>query len=180
MIIKICFNESDSMIRKATVNDARGIAEVHVRSWQAAYGGLLPDDFLKNLSVHRREQLWQQGVQREDQVVLVYEQEGSVVAFCSFTPSRDENVDKSKVAELTTIYALETVWGQGIGQALWDEAVKHMRERGFTEVMLWVLKGNNRAIGFYERQGLVFDGKTKTEQVNESLELHELRYRMKL
>jgi ribosomal protein S18 acetylase RimI-like enzyme len=168
------------MIRRATLSDARQIAEVHVRSWQAAYHGLLPDDFLKNLSIDRREEQWQQGVQSLEQVVLVYEQKSKVVAFCSFAPSRDDDMDKTKVAELSTIYALESVWSQGIGQALWDEAIKHMRERGFTDVMLWVLKGNDRAIRFYERQGLGFDGKTKTERRGESLELHELRYKMKL
>jgi ribosomal protein S18 acetylase RimI-like enzyme len=168
------------MIRKATVNDARKIAEVHVKSWQAAYRGLLPDDFLKNLSVDRREQQWQQGVQKSEQIVLVYEQENKILAFCSFAPSRDDGVDKTTVAELSTLYALESVWGQGMGQALWHEAIKYMRERGFTEAMLWVLKGNERAIKFYERRGFVFDGKTKTERRGESLELHELRYRMKL
>jgi ribosomal protein S18 acetylase RimI-like enzyme len=55
-----------------------------------------------------------------------------------------------------------------------------MRQRGFTQVILWVLKGNDRAINFYERQGLVFDGKAKTEAVDQTLELHELRYRMRL
>jgi ribosomal protein S18 acetylase RimI-like enzyme len=167
------------MIRRATINDVKGIAEVHVKSWQAAYRGLLPDDFLQNLSVQRREEQWRRGLQNSEQVLLVYEQD-TIVAFCGFAPSRDEDVDKTKVAELGTIYALESAWGQGIGKALWQEAIKLMREKGFTEVTLWVLKGNERAIKFYERQGMVFDGTTKTERLNENLELHELRYRMKL
>jgi ribosomal protein S18 acetylase RimI-like enzyme len=167
------------MIRRATPNDARAIAEVHVKSWQAAYRGLLPDDFLRNLSVERREEQWRRGLQNPEQVLLVYEQE-RIVAFCGFAPSRDEDVDKTNVAELGTLYALESVWNQGIGRALWQEAIQLMREKGFSEVTLWVLKGNERAINFYERQGMVFDGTTKTEQVNQSHELHELRYRMKV
>jgi hypothetical protein len=50
------------MIRKATPEDARAIAEVHVKSWRAAYRDLLPQDFLQGLSVDRREQQWQLGV----------------------------------------------------------------------------------------------------------------------
>jgi ribosomal protein S18 acetylase RimI-like enzyme len=168
------------MIRKATVNDARAIAEVHVKSWQAAYRGLLPEDFLQSLSVDRREEQWKRGVQNPKQVLLVYEEENQVVAFCGFAPSRDDDVDKTTTAELGTIYALETVWSQGIGKMLWQEAIKLMREKGFAEVTLWVLKGNDRAIKFYERQGMIFDGTTKTERLNETPELHELRYRMKL
>lgn len=167
------------MIRRATINDVKAMAEVHVKSWQAAYCGLLPEDFLQNLSVSLREEQWRRGLQNPEQVMLVYERD-TVVAFCGFAPSRDEDVDKTKVAELGTIYALESAWGQGIGKALWQEAIKLMCEKGFAEATLWVLRGNERAIKFYERQGMVFDGTTKTERLNESLELHELRYRMKL
>jgi ribosomal protein S18 acetylase RimI-like enzyme len=166
------------MIRRATIHDVKAIAEIHVKSWQAAYRGLLPEDFLQNLSVQRREEQWQRGLQNLEQVILVYEQD-TPVAFCGFAPSRDD-VDKTRIAELGTIYALESAWGQGIGQSLWQEAIKLMREKGFTELTLWVLKGNERAIKFYERMGMVFDCTTKTERLNESLELHELRYRMKL
>ena len=168
------------MIRKATVNDARAIAEVHVKSWQAAYRGLLPEGFLRSLSVERREEQWRRPLQNPEQVILVYELENQVVAFCSFAPSRDDDVDKTTTAELGTLYALETAWGQGVGRALWQEAIKLMREKRFTEVTLWVLKGNERAIKFYERQGMMFDGTTKIERMNERLELHELRYRMKV
>ena len=172
------------MIRKATLGDARAIAEVHVKSWQAAYRGLLPEDFLQGLSALRREQQWKMGAENPEQVILVYELE-SIVAFCSFAPSRDDDVDRILVAELGTIYALEHVWGQGIGKLLWTEAVLHMRERSFTEVTLWVLKGNERALRFYQRMGMRADGAVKTEKIrlekiNQNLELHELRYRMKL
>jgi L-amino acid N-acyltransferase YncA len=115
------------MIRKATPKDVRAIAEVHVKSWQAAYRDLLPADFLQSLSVDRREQQWKTNAENLEHVILLYERAGSVVAFCSFAPSRDDDADKSSVAELGTIYALESCWGQGIGQKLWDEAVRQMR-----------------------------------------------------
>ena len=41
-------------IRAAVAADARGIAEVHVRSWQAAYRGQIPDSVLAGLSVDAR------------------------------------------------------------------------------------------------------------------------------
>lgn len=37
-------------IRKATINDAEGIAKVHVDSWRTTYKGIIPDEFLYNLS----------------------------------------------------------------------------------------------------------------------------------
>jgi hypothetical protein len=46
------------VIRDARVEDARGVAAVHISSWQEAYRGLLPADVLSGLSVDRREQDW--------------------------------------------------------------------------------------------------------------------------
>jgi ribosomal protein S18 acetylase RimI-like enzyme len=44
--------------------------------------------------------------------------------------------------------------GQGVGCALMDAAYAVMRELGVTEVMLYVLEGNDGAVRFYERLGL--------------------------
>jgi hypothetical protein len=41
--------------RDAELRDAGGIAKVHVRSWQAAYAGIVPDEDLAQLSVDQRE-----------------------------------------------------------------------------------------------------------------------------
>ena len=40
-------------IRPALVNDAKGIAKVHVYAWQSAYLGLIPDFFLQGLNVEQ-------------------------------------------------------------------------------------------------------------------------------
>jgi hypothetical protein len=45
-------------LRDATPADANAIANVLVRSWRAAYRGLLPDDVLAGLSVPDRERFW--------------------------------------------------------------------------------------------------------------------------
>ena len=42
------------VIREATPDDARAIAEVHVASWRWAYRGDLPAEFLDGLSVDDR------------------------------------------------------------------------------------------------------------------------------
>ena len=37
-------------IRKANIEDAMGIAKVHVDSWRTTYKGIVPEVFLENLS----------------------------------------------------------------------------------------------------------------------------------
>ena len=46
------------MIRPAIPADARPIAEVHVRTWQEAYRGIVPDAVLDALDVDDRERRW--------------------------------------------------------------------------------------------------------------------------
>jgi hypothetical protein len=58
-------------LREAEWRDARGIAEVHVRAWRAAYLGIVPDGELARLSVDDREMLWRQILSRGKRSTLV-------------------------------------------------------------------------------------------------------------
>lgn len=44
-------------IRRAKLDDAQGIAKVHVNSWRTTYKDIIPNDFLDNLSVEQRTEL---------------------------------------------------------------------------------------------------------------------------
>jgi hypothetical protein len=46
------------IIRSARVEDAAAIAEVHVETWRTTYAGMLPDNFLLNLSEEKYEARW--------------------------------------------------------------------------------------------------------------------------
>ena len=73
------------IIRDAELRDARGIAEVHVRSWQAAYAGIVPDEDLAQLSVDEREQfLGANSLKRRTRMIIPIDAGGfprAVVAF---------------------------------------------------------------------------------------------------
>jgi hypothetical protein len=45
-------------IREARIEDAAGMARVHVDSWRTTYAGIVPDAYLANLTYARRENLW--------------------------------------------------------------------------------------------------------------------------
>jgi hypothetical protein len=49
-------------VRAAAHGDERGIAQVHVRTWQTAYKGQIPDEFLDGLSVQHRTEAWRQTI----------------------------------------------------------------------------------------------------------------------
>jgi GNAT superfamily N-acetyltransferase len=69
------------------------------------------------------------------------------------------------VAELVAIYVHPDRWNQGIGRALVAEAVNRSTELGFSELSLWTLTLNDRALAFYEALGWEPDGREQTHPV---------------
>src|SRR5271165_2088735 len=111
------------IIRDAELRDARGIAEVHVRSWQAAYAGIVPDEVLARLSVDQREQLWAQILSKGGRATFVLVNRDLVVGWSGFGPARDEDCDAILVAELYGIYFTSGVLVDG----LWQTALQSHR-----------------------------------------------------
>ena len=147
-------------VRRAVTDDAAAIADIHVRSWQAAYRGLMPDELLDGLSVADREEMWREEAQArgESGVLFVAEHEGAIAGFCALAePSRDEDAGP-EVAEVGAIYIDPDVWRVGVGRALMETALTHLQAGGWREATLWVLAGNEPALNFYARFGFAPDG----------------------
>ena len=142
--------------RRATPDDARAIAAVHVRAWDIGYRGLVPDEVIDAQTVVKREGKWAT-VLAGDQPTLVAERDGAVAGFLSLIlPSRDADADAS-TAELAALYVDPDHWRNGVATALLTSAVASLDER-WTALTLWVLEANARAHGFYARAGFVPDG----------------------
>lgn len=164
-------------IRVAQLADAHRIAEVHVASWQTAYRGILPDKMLDNLSVENRQENWQTWLVQTKGHVLVLEVAGQVQGFVMFGATRDKDVNRQEVGEIYAIYLHPDSWGHGYGRALVEATKEMLHQNGFSELLLWVLEGNEPAKRFYERVGFKADGVTKVEFEPDGTELFECRYR---
>ena len=151
-------------VRTAVGADARGIAEVHVRSWQAAYRGQIPDSVLAGLSVNGRTEWWAQTLGNATNRILVAVEAGMIVAFVNFGPVRDGDVDRDSVGEVYAIYCLAEFWDRGLGRKLMEVAVASLRDLNYAAVKVWVLDTNSRAIAFYRKLGFSADGAEKVEQ----------------
>jgi len=136
------------MIRPATPNDALAIATIHVRAWQSAYDGVFPPEFLERLSIEHRTEFWQRELSEDRSIVLVAEKEGSVAGWISGGYSRD--ADALGVSEVYAVYVQPALWRHGIGRQLMGSIEK--RFPAATDVTLWVLDKNRRAIDFYQKE----------------------------
>jgi ribosomal protein S18 acetylase RimI-like enzyme len=163
-------------IRLARSTDALAVAGVHVRSWQAGYRGLLPDDYLANLCPEDRASHYTLG-QPFPPTTLVALEMGVVAGFATIGTSRD--ADATEDGELLALYVDPPAWGRGIGRSLMTAARKDLVEHGFSAAVLWVLVGNERAERFYRLDGWRPDGSQRQNQVWD-VEVNEVRYRSPL
>jgi len=169
-------------VRAATVRDAAEIAAIHVRSWQAAYKGLLPQDFLDRLDASDRIERWQDTLRATDwsrSGVMVAHPEREPVGFARFGPTRDSDDDGSSVGEIRAIYLLPEAWGKGLGKRLMSAALARLTSAGYSQATLWVLQSNARARRFYECGGWLQDGGLKCDD-SLGFPLPEIRYRKHL
>lgn len=138
-------------IRTVNLDDAQGIAKVHVDSWRTTYKGIIPDDFLNNLSYEQRTQLWKKNIAREDDYIFIAENsEGEIIGFADAWKREDNLTEKS--GDLTSIYLLEKYQGKGIGKKLLKELFNHFKQMGYEKVFVEVLEENKTRF-FYEFYG---------------------------
>ncbi len=137
-------------VRPVAPRDAKAIAEIHVATWQAAYQGLIPDEVLKAMTLEKRLAYWKEAIEYSDPQILVATESDKVIGFVGFDRSRDAGT-KSNVGEIWAMYVAPAHWRKGAGLALWDGARDGLKEEGCTQVTLWALVANERALQFYEQ-----------------------------
>ena len=143
------FSMSSYSVRPAVARDAKAIAEIHVATWHAAYKDLMPDDYLAGMTVDKRQAYWREAIEYSEPQVLVATEGEKIVGFVGFDRSRDPKT-RSSVGEIWALYVSPEHWRKGVGLQLWDGARDGLKDEGCTQVTLWVLLGNERALKFCE------------------------------
>ncbi len=140
-------------IREARIEDAAGMAKVHVDSWRSTYAGIVPDTHLANLSYAKREKFWHDVLSNpasNHYCFVAVNNAEQVVGFVCGGSKR--NGDPMYQAELYSIYLLQAYQGQGIGRLLTSKLVERFLQSGMTSMLLWVFAANP-ARRFYEALG---------------------------
>lgn len=158
--------------------DARPLAELHVLAWQRAYRRLVPDGFLDGLSVERRAARWREEIRDEADKILVAEDGEGIAGFVRLGACRDEGAGPA-AGEIHGIYLHPRAWRRGLGRRLCGEALARLAAAGFTEITLWVLRGNAQAIAFYEAMGFAADGREREHRTRGGVVLPHARYRLR-
>jgi len=149
-----------TVIRPAKIEDAAAMACVHVDTWRTAYPGIVPEEFLANLSYERCQAGWLEVLtepQSQTHAFVAENEQGEIVAIVSCGPIREAVAGYD--GELYTLYVLKSWQGTGCGKQLVRKVAQDLASRGYHTMLIWVLK-DNPACRFYERLG----GRLTTER----------------
>lgn len=129
--------------------EIEGKAYVHYKSWQETYAGLIDTEYLKGMTLQKCTAI----ARKWTDDILVAKDGEKVIGFVGYGAYRDGTLPEH--GEVYGIYVLAEYHGTKVGYELMNAALKMLSE--YRRIALCVLKGNDRAIRFYERYGFRFD-----------------------
>jgi GNAT superfamily N-acetyltransferase len=144
----------EPFVRPAMPDDADGIAKVHVKGWQEAYVGLLPQHVLDRQSVPTRLRMWSSWLQEPADcrwTLVAIDPAAGIVGFAGGV--RAKRTMHGAAFKIPVLYVLQTHLRRGLGRQLMHGLGRAMAQHGPGAVALWSLAGNKSARTFYERIG---------------------------
>lgn len=149
------------VIREMGPEHCDGKGYVHYQSWRETYRGLMDDRILESQTLERCQQIARQYPQNT--LVLLDRWENSrVTGFTCYLAQAQSCISVPGASEVTALYLLEGYKGMGLGKKLMKAALERLPSPA---VALLVLRGNVRAIGFYEHMGFRFTGRQLTGRI---------------
>ena len=140
-----------------TDDEIRGKAYVHWKAWQEAYLGIVKHSYLDERTIDQCEKT---ALSNKDSTIIAKDGK-CVIGFVQYGKYNYDDLEDA--GEITALYVLADYYGKGIGYRLMQEAMKHLS--GYSQTVVFVIKGNQRAIHFYTRYGFRFDGQEGMSQV---------------
>ena len=135
------------MIRPAILEDVAAIAQVHVQSWMETYSGMVYPHIMAEQDIEKRLQLWSQVLKLNNHIVLVYASENQIQGFIDVSLNEEKGV-----AKIMALYVLKVAQKQGIGRALFEQALQDVHPMQYPQILLNVYD-HNPACQFYEHLG---------------------------
>lgn len=136
-------------IRKGTLDDVKDISRIYALSWKSAYKGIVPQAYLDEL----KEDFWipafSAWLKKDIISVQLILDNGITVGCIAYGKSRDKSLPNW--GEIVSIYLLPEYFGKRYGDKLLKCALSDLEKSGYRNIYLWVLKENQRARSFYEK-----------------------------
>lgn len=139
------------MIRELEKKDFEAVCEIVNRSWRTVYSGYVNPLLLDEKGCEKRKERLIGDFTSRRFSEYVYEENGEIAAMMSVGDTEDE--DKEGAFEVWRLYVHPDFQGKGIGGRLIAFAEEQARLKGYSEIVIWAFKGNQKGVKFYQKQG---------------------------
>jgi len=145
-------------VRPGQRGDIAGIQEVARASWHGAYHEIFSKESMDSFlaSAYSRVSL-RASLANHRATFIVAVLDGRVLGFCQFG-------DRGAGPELFRLYIHPRVWGRGVGRRLLSHAEMQLAACGGRRYFVTVHNRNERAKGFYAKQGFVHDASRDSDE----------------
>ena len=151
----------------ASPADREGKAYVHYTAWIETYTGLMDQRILDGRSLERCRAITEE---HPENTLVLLDRDGQVAGFACYVPRARDFVSVPEAAEISALYLLSAYQGLGLGRMLLEACLARLAR---PRVALFVLQGNEKAVGFYEHMGFSMTGHQLMDRIN-GAELIEL------
>ncbi|HEY8126252.1 MAG TPA: GNAT family N-acetyltransferase [Methylocystis sp.] len=147
---------AEHRLRRAGIEDARSLAEIHASAWRETYAGLMRAEALASIDLDDWSRRWRERIGSVDdaQAVFIALENGAPVGFAKC--SRQSNprlVPLGFDGDIGSIYLLRRAQRRGLGRRLMARLAQHLIGAGCASAAVWVLRDSPKARGFYEALG---------------------------
>lgn len=136
--------------RRATLQDASAIAQVHDDAWRLAYRGVIQGRQLEQMVERRGPAWWEKAVRRQANI-LVIEVGGRIAGYATVGPTRMRTLPFS--GEIYELYIKPEYQGLGFGRHLFRAAREELVRFGLRSFAVRVLADNDTGRAFYTAMG---------------------------
>lgn len=156
-------------IRRARLQDAPDIGEIHAVSWEAAHRGLLDPDFVPG-AVRSRRTAWHDRLDAGAGTVWLAADDDRPLAFSYVLPHGLQD------AEIFAFYCHPDGWGTGVTRALMEHTLTALHEESVSRAHLWTLENTPQSRRFYVKCGFAETGATRAHDFGDGTPLTQVEY----
>ena len=127
------------IVRRATLDDAEVICDVHIRSIRELCAKDYTPRQIESWTRYKSADNYRGGMVEGGEAIFVAEVEGRIIGFASL-----------EADEITSVYVAPARISRGAGRALVEAAEAHARDQGVETIRL---RSTITAIGFYQKMG---------------------------
>lgn len=147
------------MIEIQIVHDcvySEALAHIMIAAWRSGFRGILEDAVIEQYTEFDGcKTMFSQLLESSAGTMYLASLNGKPVGLLYWLDEGDE-------ARIEAILTVPEVWGQGVAAALMTRALSDAKTAGFSLIRVWPFADNHRARRFYEKQGFVPSGRSRT------------------